>query len=426
MKKFLKELNNLRKVCFHPNINQFFGITKEPISNNYMMVLQYANQGNLREDLHAKNILVHKDKPMIADLGLSKQLSADTTSSSTVYGMPAYIDPQCYKNENYIRDKKSDIYTYVNLYKKCWDDNPDLRPTVDEVFDILERISLQDLQDNTITNNEINPNIIKDLNKLILNSNNSDLTNQDDSQSSQLIVSTNIDLSQQISTPLSSVLPSINEDEIGLNNTLNEIIIAYINYNNKGETRNFNFDKVLRKYESKSKEIFNYLLSNPNIQHHKVMIGKFYNEGFGCSKDDYNKALEWYIEASQQNDINGHYEVGHFYFCEGNYVKTLEYINLAINNGLNIALSFLAYCYKFGYAGLETDYIKAFELYKTLSEKGFIPSQYELAKCYNNSIGTQEDKNEALKWYKLYQKNDGECDVTSTIVDIENELEQNK
>lgn len=225
-----------------------------------------------------------------------------------------------------------------------------------------------------------------------------------------------------LGTPLSSVLPSINEDEIGLNNTLNEIIIAYINYNNKGETRNFNFDKVLRKYESKSKEIFNYLLSNPNIQHHKVMVGKFYNEGFGCSKDDYNKALEWYIEASQQNDINGHYEVGHFYFCEGNYVKTLEYINLAINNGLNIALSFLAYCYKFGYAGLETDYIKAFELYKTLSEKGFIPSQYELAKCYNNSIGTQEDKNEALKWYKLYQKNDGECDVASTIVDIENEL----
>lgn len=225
-----------------------------------------------------------------------------------------------------------------------------------------------------------------------------------------------------LGTPLSSVLPSINEDEIGLNNTLNEIIIAYINYNNKGETRNFNFDKVLRKYESKSKEIFNYLLSNPNIQHHKVMVGKFYNEGFGCSKDDYNKALEWYIEASQQNDINGHYEVGHFYFSEGNYVKTFEYINLAINNGLNIALRFLAYCYKFGYAGLETDYIKAFELYKTLSEKGFIPSQYELAKCYNNSIGTQEDKNEALKWYKLYQKNDGECDVTSTIVDIENEL----
>lgn len=178
---------------------------------------------------------------MIADLGLSKQLNADITSSSTVYGMPAYVDPQCYKSDNYIRDKKSDIYSlgvllweitsgcppfskspihtlnikianglreqpivntplpYVNLYKKCWDDNPDLRPTVDEVFDILERMSSRD---NTI-NNEINSNIVlKDLNKLILNSNNSDLIDQEDQEDSQpqsMLISTTIDLSQQIS-----------------------------------------------------------------------------------------------------------------------------------------------------------------------------------------------------------------------------------
>src|SRR6266498_3046443 len=99
--------------------------------------------------------------------------------------MPAYVEPQCYKNDNYIRDKKSDIYslgvllweitsgcppfskisihilnikivngfreqpiintplTYVNLYKKCWDDDPNKRPDIDEVFNILEKISLQ-------------------------------------------------------------------------------------------------------------------------------------------------------------------------------------------------------------------------------------------------------------------------------------------
>jgi serine/threonine protein kinase len=179
---------------------------------------------------------------MIADLGLSKQLNADITSSSTVYGMPAYVDPQCYKNDNYIRDKKSDIYSlgvllweitsgcppfsnspvhtlnikianglrelpindtplsYVNLYKKCWDDNPDKRPTVDEVFNTLERISLQD---KPTTNEENNYNIIKDLNKLILNSSSSYSSNNQDDSLSQLIVSTNIstniDLSQQIS-----------------------------------------------------------------------------------------------------------------------------------------------------------------------------------------------------------------------------------
>lgn len=150
------------------------------------------------------------------------------------------------------------------------------------------------------------------------------------------------------------------------------------------------------------------------------MVGKFYNEGFGCEQND-DKALEWYIEASQHNDINGHYEVGNFYYCDRNYVKTFEYIHLAINNGLNIALNFLAFCYKFGY-GLESDYIKAYELYKTSSEKGFIPSQFELAKCYDSGMGTEEDKNEALKWYKLYQKNDGKCDVASEIGNIEKEL----
>src|ERR1051325_2069271 len=116
---------------------------------------------------------------MIADFGLSKQLSVEVTSNSKAYGMPAYFEPQYYKKENYVRDKRSDIYSlgvllweitsgrppfsetpahiliykvanghreepiintpsaYINLYQKCWDDDPDLRPNIDDVFDIL-------------------------------------------------------------------------------------------------------------------------------------------------------------------------------------------------------------------------------------------------------------------------------------------------
>jgi hypothetical protein len=121
---------------------------------------------------------------MIADLGLSKQLT-EATSHSIVYGMPAYIDPQCFKKDSYIRDKKSDIYSlgvllweitsgyppfpeiqmqtlgfkiamglrenpidgtppnYVNLYQKCWDDDPSLRPTIGDVFNALKKFSSQ-------------------------------------------------------------------------------------------------------------------------------------------------------------------------------------------------------------------------------------------------------------------------------------------
>lgn len=112
---------------------------------------------------------------MIADLGLSKQLTVEITSTS-------YVEPQFFTVANYVRNKKSDIYSlgvllweissgyppflkipyysliykvsnglreepisdsppeYVDLYQKCWDVDPNIRPTSDEVVDTLEYI----------------------------------------------------------------------------------------------------------------------------------------------------------------------------------------------------------------------------------------------------------------------------------------------
>ncbi|RIA92866.1 kinase-like domain-containing protein, partial [Glomus cerebriforme] len=216
---FLRELKLLRQIN-HPNINRFLGVTKDLVRNNYIIVLQYANQGNLREyleknfpslhwedkiqmalditcglkylhsrqiihrDLHAKNILVNNGSLMIADLGLSKR-STEINSNSIHFGLPAYIEPQCYIDHNYKQNEKSDIYSlgvlfweissgkppfseipifninllvirgireipientpfeYQQLYKNCWKKEPYQRPDINEIYSALIQLKLQ-------------------------------------------------------------------------------------------------------------------------------------------------------------------------------------------------------------------------------------------------------------------------------------------
>ncbi|KAF0558229.1 kinase-like protein [Gigaspora margarita] len=50
IQEFINELKLLRKVCSHQNIIAFYGVTKDQ-NGVYNMVLQYANDGNLRDYL---------------------------------------------------------------------------------------------------------------------------------------------------------------------------------------------------------------------------------------------------------------------------------------------------------------------------------------------------------------------------------------
>ncbi|GBB83401.1 hypothetical protein RclHR1_10120001 [Rhizophagus clarus] len=181
IENFIKELKTLRAVGYHDNIINFLGISKDRIG--YVMVLEYANEGNLRDyltkkfkslewekkirmtlditcglrclhfkgiihrDLHSKNILVNNSKLLIANFGLSTEVTSNSTSNKM--GVIEYADPQCLKNENHVKDKKSDVYSlepvegtpseYQQLYQKCWDDDPKKRPDIDQVYKEISR-----------------------------------------------------------------------------------------------------------------------------------------------------------------------------------------------------------------------------------------------------------------------------------------------
>ncbi|PKY57939.1 kinase-like protein [Rhizophagus irregularis] len=138
-KEFVAKLKALRKID-HSNINHFFGLTRDS-NGNYLSVLQYANEGNLRDylktklsalrwndklqialgithglmylhsekivhgNLHTCNVLVNNGTVMITDLRILKQ-AAEVASEKIVY-----VEPQYLRNPSYELDMQSDIYS---------------------------------------------------------------------------------------------------------------------------------------------------------------------------------------------------------------------------------------------------------------------------------------------------------------------------
>ncbi|GBC40468.2 kinase-like domain-containing protein [Rhizophagus irregularis DAOM 181602=DAOM 197198] len=182
VKEVVRELKIQRGVHFYDSIISCHGITKFESGNHsidYMLVMEYADGGSLRNylknnfnkliwsdkylmayqlasavsclhvegvvhrDLHSGNILVHQNTIKLADFGVGVLLWELSS------GQP----PFCADGEHYDVGLIYDIsqghretvvpYTpdeYVKIYTKCWDGEPDNRPTIFQVVDWLKAI----------------------------------------------------------------------------------------------------------------------------------------------------------------------------------------------------------------------------------------------------------------------------------------------
>src|SRR5581483_11270862 len=123
-------------------IVQCYGITKDPKTNNFMMIMEYAENGSLRQilndnfnslnwtqklcnlwyiasglhgihkgglihhDFHCGNILNNKGYSQITDLGLCKP--ANQSVDTQIFGVLPYVAPEVLKGKEYTQ--ASDIY----------------------------------------------------------------------------------------------------------------------------------------------------------------------------------------------------------------------------------------------------------------------------------------------------------------------------
>ncbi|GBC06230.1 hypothetical protein RclHR1_00670022 [Rhizophagus clarus] len=247
---FLNEWDCHNKCLSHSNrIIELYGFTKNPVSSDYMVVMDYANKGNLRRnltkviennwnqrlfmlheiisglsDIHEQN-LIHCDfhdgnilynengQVFISDLGLCRPAKS-FLKKYDIYGVIPFMAPEVLRGNPYT--PASDIYSfsmimweftsgvppfnnrahdlqlslsickgerpeiientpqcYIDLMKKCWNEDPLKRPSASEVCDIIAKwIFLPANNYNDEIDDELKSNIMEFLNASTIHNNN--------------------------------------------------------------------------------------------------------------------------------------------------------------------------------------------------------------------------------------------------------------
>lgn len=140
-------------------------------------------------------------------------------------------------------------------------------------------------------------------------------------------------------------------------------------------------------------------MANQNNAEAIMELSRRYLFGEGIKKDD-NKYLELLTRAAELGYVKAQVQLGAEYKYQlKNYQEAVKWFKIAADKGYAPAQRELARCYLQG-KGVEQDLERAFELFKKAAEQDNYLACKELAKCYEEGTGVEKNPIEAEKWHR--------------------------
>ncbi|CAG8729911.1 13032_t:CDS:2 [Gigaspora margarita] len=375
-KEIENELKHMISIESHENIIKFYGIAYEtdkwdPNVVEYILIFEYADNGTLREYLNQNSNKI--------EWALKVQFAIQLVTAKPI---------------------DDTNHGYVAVYQRCWQDQPENRPSIEEVamklediIDIDDSFNVYDISEFEIYIDTAFESIAKDYNL--------DATtgNQDD-----------------------------------MNFFVNNLYSAFRILFNEGRSAYDILINFISESGKTKEEVFQWLSENDNLPKYICLLGLFYHWKIGTDENNTN-VIELFINAANQGDIMAQYFTGKCY-AEGwntsknkkkaldwyskaadnecaaaecllgehlyrlrKYTKAFDFLNRAVEHGNLKALNTLGLCYQKG-QGTVSNAAKGFELFKKVAEMGLLASQYELGNCYEYGIGVGIDLNQAKYWFE--------------------------